>query len=170
MYEFKTLKDLYEAGAAVPKPIETTSNAILMEYIGDENLAAPTLSQVKLHESEIEPIFKEVMRNIHLMLQMGIVHGDLSAYNILYWEGEIVLIDFPQVVDIDSNPDARKILTRDIQRVCEYFEGCGMQIDHKRIAYDMWKSYGTEDADPDVVLFNILEAVSFDDYEAPEDD
>lgn len=170
MYEFTTLKKLYEAGASVPKPIETSSNAILMEYIGDSQLAAPTLSQVKLHDSEVEYLFKEVMRNIHLMLQQGIVHGDLSAYNILYWDGEIVLIDFPQVVEIDGNPHARKILERDIQRVCEYFEGCGMTIDHKRITRNLWKSYGVADADPAVILFNILEAVSFDDYEPREDD
>src|SRR5690606_23634693 len=111
----------------------------------------------------------EVMRNIDLMLQQGIIHGDLSAYNILYWNGKIMLIDFPQVVNIQNNRHARKILTRDIERVCEYFQNLGLKVDAQGIADQLWRAYGVEDADQEEVLVNMLEAVSFDDYEAPED-
>ena len=170
MYENKTLHDLFNAGASVPEPHGVSENAILMDYIGDEYGPAPTLSEVTIAPEEVEPLFKEVMRNIDIMLQQGIIHGDLSAYNILYWDGEIVLIDFPQVVNIQNNRHARKILTRDIERVCEYFQNLGLQVDEKEIANQLWKAYGTEDADPEIVMFNILEAVSFDDYEAKEYD
>lgn len=170
MYEYRTLRDLYDAGASVPEPHGVSENAILMDYIGDEYGPAPTLSEVAIAPEEVEQLFAEVMRNIDIMLQQGIIHGDLSAYNILYWDGEIVLIDFPQVVNIQSNRHARKILTRDIERVCEYFQNLGLQVDEKEIANQFWKAYGTEAIDPDIVMFNILEAVSFDDYEAKEYD
>lgn len=158
MYEHKTLHTLHEAGAAVPKPVAVAENALLMSYLGSETLPAPTLSEVRLAQDEVEPILIEVMRNIDLMLQHGFVHGDLSAYNILYWEGEITLIDFPQIVDIQSNPHAQKILKRDIQRVCDYFQGYGMHLDSVAIAEKLWHAYGAADADPDEVLFNLMEA------------
>jgi RIO kinase 1 len=170
MYEYKTLQTLYNAGADVPEPIAVAENAILMGYLGDGILPAPTLSEVRLQPEEVRPLFTKIMENLDLMLQHGLIHGDLSAFNVLYSEGDIALIDFPQVVEIQNNPHARKILTRDIQRVCEYFEGYGMRINANGIARDLWKAYGVEDADAEVVLVNIMEAVSFDDYEAPEDD
>ncbi|MGJ3238572.1 MAG: RIO1 family regulatory kinase/ATPase [Anaerolineae bacterium] len=169
MYENKTLHDLYQAGASVPEPLGVSENAILMRYIGDEHAPAPTLNEVQIPQDEVEPLFKELMRNIDLMLQHGIIHGDLSAYNILYWEGELVLIDFPQVVNIHHNQHARKILTRDVLRVCEYFQGLGLQVDGQAIADRLWRAYGKADANPDEVLINVLEAVSFDDYEPDED-
>lgn len=170
MYEYRTLRDLFDAGASVPEPHGVSENAILMDYIGDEYGPAPTLSEVSIAPEEVEPLFAEVMRNMDIMLQQGIIHGDLSAYNILYWDGEIVLIDFPQVVNIQNNRHARKILTRDIERVCEYFQNLGLQVDEVEIANTFWKAYGTEAIDPGIVMFNILEAVSFDDYEAKEYD
>jgi len=167
MYEHKTLQTLYDAGAAVPEPIAVAENAILMRYLGDENLPAPTLNEVQLHESEVQPLFKEVMRNIDLMLQQGFVHGDLSAYNMLYWQGNITLIDFPQVADIESNRHARTILERDIQRVCEYFGNLGLQVDAEQIVEGLWQAYGAEESNPEEVLVNILEAV---DYDAEDDE
>jgi RIO kinase 1 len=169
MYEYKTLRTLYDAGASVPEPIAASENALLMSYLGDGDLPAPTLSEVRLQPEEVEPLFKEVMRNIDIMLQHGIIHGDLSAYNILYWEGDIVIIDFPQVVDIQNNRNARSILKRDIQRVCDYFVNLGLKVNANEISYRLWKAYGVPDANQEEVLVNILEAVSFDDYE-PEDD
>lgn len=170
MYEHKVLRQLHEAGAAVPEPLAVAENAILMDYIGDENLPAPTLSEVRLQPDEVRPLFTEVMRNMDLMLRHGYIHGDLSAFNILYWEGDIIFIDFPQVVEIANNRHARKILTRDIERVSEYFESYGMRINANGIARDLWQAYGLPDADPDEALINRLEAVSFDDYEPREDD
>ncbi len=93
-----------------------------------------------------KPLFVEVLRNIEIMLQNGMIHGDLSAYNILYWEGEITLIDFPQVTDSHINSQAYKILERDITRVCEYFAGQGVRSDPDAIMWQLWKRYVELDA------------------------
>jgi RIO kinase 1 len=147
MYEFNTLKTLRAAGASVPQAISTAGNAILMGYCGDEHMAAPALSEVALDPDEARPLFDEVMRNIVLMLQHSMIHGDLSAYNILYWEGEVTLIDFPQVTDSRSNPHAREILERDIVRVCDYFARQGVESDPQRIFHRLWKRYVELDAE-----------------------
>lgn len=141
MHEYTTLARLYRAGAAVPEPFASSSNAILMRYIGDEHRAAPTLHETKLDRAEAEHLFHEVLRNIELMLQHNMIHGDLSAYNILYWEGNITLIDFPQVTDSRANSQARFILQRDITRVCEYFFRRGVACDPRAIMADLWQSY-----------------------------
>jgi RIO kinase 1 len=143
MYEFTAMEQLYEAGGAVPRPIASSPNAILMSYHGDERMAAPTLNTVALERDEAEALFREVLRNIELMLQHDLIHGDLSAYNILYWApegppGEITLIDFPQVVNLRSNPKARFVLERDIQRICEYFAQQGVPCDAAAIMHDIW--------------------------------
>lgn len=165
MYEYNTLNTLYDAGGAVPQAFAVSENALLMSYFGDENLPAPTLNEVTLEASEVERLFKEVMRNVHLMLQHNMIHGDLSAYNILYWQGDIVLIDFPQVVDIRTNPDAKAILQRDIRRVCEYFQQQGLRLHPERIARRLWGTYGAPDDNPDEVLTNLLEALEYDEEE-----
>jgi RIO kinase 1 len=142
MHEHKTLQRLYEAGAAVPRPWAIGNNVILMGYIGDETLAAPTLNTVRLEADEAVPLFQEVLRNVELMLQLGLVHADLSAYNVLYWEGEITLIDFPQVTDLHANRNVGFILRRDITRVCEYFAQRGVECDPVALADDLWYRYG----------------------------
>ena len=80
------------------------------------------------------------------MLAQERVHGDLSAYNILYWEGAITVIDFPQVVDCTANGDAYSILQRDVQRVCDYFYRQGVQNDPSAILDELWRRY-VEDED-----------------------
>jgi RIO kinase 1 len=139
MYEYTTLERLHTAGAAVPKPWGVNDNAIMMEYIGDEYEAGPALNEVRLDPDEVEPLFRETLRNIELMLNMNLIHGDLSAYNILYWDGKITLIDFPQVSNSRANDKARFILGRDITRVCQYFSGQGLDCDAEAILNDMWQ-------------------------------
>lgn len=156
MYEYTTLELLHRAGAAVPKPIAVSSNAILMQYIGGAYGAAPTLQEVTLDADEVEPLYRKVMRNVELMLRYGRIHGDLSAYNILYWEGNITLIDFPQVVNSRVskethifgsrvNPDAYAILQRDVTRVCEYFARYGRRTDTERLTQSLWRRYAETD-------------------------
>lgn len=142
MFEYTTLQRLYQAGAAVPQPVASNTNAILMGYQGDASLAAPMLQEIRLEEDEVKPLFEDVLHNVELMLQREIIHGDLSAYNILYWEGEITLIDFPQVVNLYSNPHAYSILERDIRRVSEYFMRQGLTCDPAVIVDDLWARYG----------------------------
>ena len=141
-YEFQTLELLHAAGADVPKPYAMEKNAILMDYIGDLEMAAPTLNTVTLDADEVKPLFERVIRNIDLLLINERIHGDLSAYNILYWEGDITLIDFPQVVQPESNPAAWTIFLRDVMRVCQYFASQGLKHDARRLATDLWTSHG----------------------------
>ncbi len=141
-YEFQTLETLHQAGADVPRPYALEKNAILMEYIGDMDLAAPTLNSVSLEPEEVKPLFERVLRDIDLLLTHRRIHGDLSAYNILYWEGDITMIDFPQVVQPDSNPAAWSIFLRDITRICQYFASQGLRRDPRRLAADLWTSHG----------------------------
>ncbi len=148
MYEYTSLQKLYAAGAAVPQPIASAENALLMGYCGDENMAAPALSEVSLDQDEAKPLFVEALRNIEVLLQNGIIHGDLSAYNILYWQDAITLIDFPQVTYTHNNSNAYMILERDITRVCDYFadQGVSAAEDPQTIMWRMWKRYVELDA------------------------
>jgi RIO kinase 1 len=75
------------------------------------------------------------------MLDNHLIHGDLSAYNILYWEGDIYLIDFPQMVEARHNPHAYELLERDITRVCEYFSSLGIERDPVGLARGLWEPY-----------------------------
>jgi RIO kinase 1 len=139
--EFRVQSTLFEAGANVPRPIGHNGNTILMDYVGDESLPAPTLSDVSLARDEARGLFRLVIDNIRLMLENHCVHGDLSAYNILYWEEAISIIDFPQVVDARSNPNARVLLQRDVKRVCGYFARFKVESDPERIVRDLWIPY-----------------------------
>jgi RIO kinase 1 len=142
MHEYTALERLYQVGATVPQPVASGENAILMSYHGDGQVAAPTLNQVTLERDEAETLFQEVLRNIDLMLQHNLIHGDLSAFNILYWDGKITLIDFPQVTDLHANDNAYFILRRDVQRVCEYFARQGVDCDAAAVMDERWYLYG----------------------------
>lgn len=146
MYEYTTLQKLYAAGASVPKPFAASENAILMNYHGDATRGAPTLHETALERHEAKQLYEATIGNIEIMLQNGIVHGDLSAYNILYDAGKIVLIDFPQIVFVQGNASARFILNRDINRICEYFESQGVHTHPYAIFKRLWSQYGAVDA------------------------
>src|SRR5215208_6353104 len=141
-YEFQTLEILLAAGADVPKPYAMEKNAILMDYIGDFGNATPPLNTVTLDPDEVTPLFERVIWNIDLLLSNQRIHGDLSAYNILYWESDIALIDFPQVVPPESNPAAWTIFLRDVTRVCQYFNSQGMGTNPRKLAADLWTAHG----------------------------
>jgi RIO kinase 1 len=140
-HEFTTLQTLHEAGADVPIPYATSNNAILMGYVGGTDMAAPVLSDVSLTRNEARRLFERVLRNIEIMLRSNRIHGDLSAYNILYWDGAITLIDFPQAISPQTNSNAYRIFTRDVARVCEYFAHQGVRSDPRKLAADLWTSH-----------------------------
>jgi RIO kinase 1 len=156
MHEYVALEQLYRSGGAVPRPVDASENAILMSYHGDEHMPAPTLNTITLEPREAERLFQEVLRNVDLMLEHGLIHGDLSAYNILYWAadgaaGEITLIDFPQVTDLHDNSRARFILERDITRICEYFAQQGLLCDPQALTQQRWARH-VEAPDPQDLL------------------
>jgi RIO kinase 1 len=141
MHEFTLLQTLHAQGGDVPEPIEHAEQALLMEFIGDELDAAPTLNDVEIPSSDAQRLFERVIFNVELLLGLGWVHGDLSPYNLLYHQGRLVLIDFPQVVDCQNNPRARGIFERDIERVAQYFERVGWSVDPRQLANELWSKH-----------------------------
>jgi RIO kinase 1 len=141
MHEYGVQRELFDDGADVPRPIAQRGNTILMDYVGDDWGPAPTLSEISLAHEEAQPLLDRVLENVRLMLSHHYVHGDLSAYNILYWEGEITIIDFPQMVDARKNQNAYSLLQRDIQRVCAYFVRYGATAHPDELSTDLWDNY-----------------------------
>jgi len=137
-HEFRTLKILHAAGCDVPTPYASDHNAILMDFVGDDSMGAPTLNGISLNIKDARILFEQVLHNLDLMLASQRVHGDLSAYNILYWEDAITFIDFPQSINPNRNPNAYSIFQRDVFRICEYFTTQGLKIDPLGLAEDLW--------------------------------
>jgi RIO kinase 1 len=140
-HEFETLRQLHALGSDVPKPLRMVGSAILMEYVGDDEVAAPKLKEVELQPDEVRPLFNRMMHNIEVWLANDLVHGDLSAYNVLYWDGSITVIDFPQAVDPRANLSALDLLQRDIDNICRYWSGYGVRSDPNRIAQHLWQRF-----------------------------
>ncbi|MDI7277093.1 MAG: RIO1 family regulatory kinase/ATPase, partial [Anaerolineae bacterium] len=126
---------------SVPRPLALGDNAMLMEYVGDLSTPAPTLNQVALSRSEAGRLFARLMEEVERMLAAGRVHADLSAYNVLYWKGEVRLIDFPQAIDPEVHPNASPIFRRDVTRLCQHFRRYGIARDAAALADELWARY-----------------------------
>jgi len=137
--EVGVLTKLQKVGAITPKVYASGENAILMTYLGDEGMAAPPLDSVTLKHDEARKLFNLLVDNIKLMLANDVVHGDLSAFNVLYWEGQIHIIDFPQAVSPYKNPQAYHFFQRDVTRICEYFERYGIERSPFGLAKAIWR-------------------------------
>ncbi len=138
-HEVQTLDTLWSAGADVPRVLTHSENAILMEYIGDERQAAPTLQGVTLDEDEATRALDRLLRNVLTMLSCFVVHADLSPYNVLYWNDEVRVIDMPQAVDALRHPQAYELFARDVDRLVAYFGRQGLVIDSGSLALDLWR-------------------------------
>lgn len=154
-HEFSTLKTLHAAGADVPRAFACENNALLIGYVGNENAAGTTLQAVQLGSNEARLLFQRLIKNVELMLANNIIHGDLSAYNVLYWEGAITIIDFPQAISPEQNPSSFKIFERDVTRLCEYFfrykKNIPQSANPHKLAVDLWTAYNhrlVPDIDP----------------------
>ena len=141
MYEFNALKQLFDDGCAVPRPWSASHNAIVMDYIGTAQAPAAPLARLSLDPAEASALLDQALHSINLMLQRGLIHGDLSAYNILYQDGQLTLIDFPQIVRVGVNRHSEALFWRDVTRVCSYFRGQGVRCDPDAIAAEMWSRY-----------------------------
>ena len=133
--EFQTMRMLHAAGADVPEVFSQSNGAILMEYFGDEEAAAPMLNRVTLPREHADRSLRQIIDNITLWLANDLVHGDLSPYNLLYWEDRIVAIDFPQAVDSRINPKARSVARprsgKRLRIFCEIRNSCGRDADRE---------------------------------------
>jgi RIO kinase 1 len=139
--EWRTLSELYKAGADVPRPLSHSGRVILMEYLGDEEGAAQTLNAVQLEREECERVFNVLVRNIELMLACDRIHSDLSAFNVLYRDGDVRIIDFPQAVDPRFNSSALTLLDRDVDRICQYAARSGVIADGPAIVRELWSRF-----------------------------
>jgi RIO kinase 1 len=96
---------------------------------------------VRLEPHAARLLWKRLLDNVELMLAHDRVHGDLSAYNVLYWNGHAKIIDLPQAVDPYVNPEAFGLLGRDVERVCQYFARYGVKSDPGQITRQWWERH-----------------------------
>lgn len=137
-YEYRALVALHAAGLPVPKPVSIGSNAILMEYIGELDFPAPALNETSLTRRQARQAFDEILDAIERMLGLGWIHADLSSYNVLYWNDRPVIIDFPQAINPWQNKEAWDIFSRDVTRICQYFERYRIHCDPLQKASQIW--------------------------------
>lgn len=139
--EYTVLQRLYNAGADVPRPIDTGGRAIIMEFVGDDEGPAELLNAVRPERDEAESLYAAMLHNIELLLACHVIHGDLSPFNVLYNAGRLTIIDFPQSVDPRLNPNARQLLHRDVENVSRYFARRGVYTSPEWFAEDLWNRY-----------------------------
>lgn len=139
--EWEALSSLHAAGTDVPAPIARSSGAMLMEYLGDDDGPAPQLVRVRLEGTEAQEAYERVLWNVERFLERDRVHGDLSAHNVLWWEGRVRVIDFPQSVDARMSPRAREYLMRDLEQVDRYFRGCGAKVRGAEFGEEVWRRF-----------------------------
>jgi RIO kinase 1 len=127
--EWESLKRLWSLGLPVPYPVQIDGTELLMEWITHDGDSAPRLAQTRPQRALLESYFAQVRDVLAELAQNGIVHGDLSAYNILAAGERLVIIDLPQVVDLVGNPAGPDFLLRDCTNVCTWFRARGLEVD-----------------------------------------
>jgi RIO kinase 1 len=128
-HEYDTLRRLWHAGASVPYPVEECPHGFLMQYVGTPSAAAPRLADVRLGRDEAAAILDRLVDELRVFAREGIVHGDLSAYNVLMLHGRPWIIDLPQALDLYTDPTGPELFARDVVNVCTYFRKIGVQCD-----------------------------------------
>jgi RIO kinase 1 len=127
--EMTMLEHAWASGASVPYPVERTDDGVVMEFIGEGLVAAPRLAQAPLAADEVASAWEQLLTSLRALTAAGIVHADLSAYNLLWWRGRVVLIDLPQAVEFTTNTDAPELLHRDLANVAGWFVRHGLEVD-----------------------------------------
>lgn len=133
-HEYLQLWELYRAGLPVPKPMlgpdasdmVDAGRVVLMEFLGDRDAAAPRLSDNRLAPEDAETAWRQSVEILIELAKLGKVHGDYSTYNLLWWQGKVFVIDFPQMADIQENPNALLLLQRDVISLCKSFKKQGI--------------------------------------------
>lgn len=135
--EFEVLGRLWRAGVSVPYPVQRLGREIMLEYLGDESQAAPRLIHFRGSRQEFEGLYRQLVVNLTLMTEVGVVHSDLSPYNLLVWDGRLYIIDLPQAVDPILNPDGLALLERDVLNACGWFQKKGVPADPSEVLADL---------------------------------
>ncbi len=120
--EFKNLQQADSAGIRVPKPYSFFRNVLVMEYLGEPPLPAPLFAESEVNESDYTWVFKTVSK---LYKRAGLVHADLSEFNIFKWGTERIIFDFGSAV-LFSHPEAVQFLRRDITNMVRFFRKRGI--------------------------------------------
>ena len=140
--EVNMINRLQRAGVRVPKPYCFESGILVMEMITDtDHSPAPRLGEVKLDIEVARKIYDHLIQEIIRMLCAGIVHGDLSEFNILLGSDGPVIIDFPQSVDTAHNNNARELLLRDVQNIHDFMLSYDPQFIACPYGEEMWDLY-----------------------------
>ncbi len=135
--EFDMLERMARAGVTVPLPVSRTTDGLLMQYIGDRTMAAPRLVQAGLSRAGLQQAATMLVDNLHRMVGAGVVHADLSVFNLLWWEDVLFVIDVPQAVDIGTNAQAFEFLHRDLENVGTWFRSKGVALDAEDVFRDL---------------------------------
>ncbi|PAU62428.1 PA4780 family RIO1-like protein kinase [Pseudomonas indica] len=151
--EVAALFRLANAGVRVPKPYDFLDGVLLMELVQDEyGDAAPRLNDVELHPDDAREYHAFMIGEIVKMLCAGLVHGDLSEFNVLLGPDGPVIIDLPQAVDAAGNNHAFRMLERDVGNMAAYFGRFAPELRYTRYAKEMWALYEAGKLTPDTRL------------------
>ena len=151
--EVDALYLLANAGVRVPKPYGCFDGVLLMELVSDEaGNVAPRLGDVSMDEEQALEDHAIVMQYVVMMLCAGIVHGDLSEFNVLVDDCGPVIIDLPQAVDASANNNAEVMLARDIANMTTYYGQFAPQLLGSNYAKEIWALYEDGALKPDTVL------------------
>ena len=135
-HEFEVLGRLWEAGAPVPYPVQRLGLEMMIELVGDEAQPAPRLIDAQLDPGALESLREQAIDAIRTMTRCGIVHADLSPYNVLVHDGRLYLIDFPQAV-APQDPDGLALLRRDVVNLLGWLDRRGARCDPEAVFADL---------------------------------
>jgi RIO kinase 1 len=148
--EVDALYRLARAGVRVPEPYGCFDGVLLMELITDENGdVAPRLNEVSMSAEQAREDHALMMHYVMCMLCAGLVHGDLSEFNVLVDENGPVIIDLPQAVDAAANNNARSMLERDVKNMSDYYGLFAPELRNSHYAEEMWALYEEGQLHPD---------------------
>jgi RIO kinase 1 len=151
--EVDALYRLAAAGVRVPQPYNFSDGVLLMELVtGDDGDVAPRLNDVALTAEESRTYHDLLIKQVVRMLCAGIVHGDLSEYNVLIGSDGPVIIDLPQAVDAAGNNHAFAILERDINNLAAYFGRYAPELLATDYGMDIWSHYQNGELHPEIEL------------------
>lgn len=151
--EVDALYQLANAGVSVPEPYNFYEGVLLMELVVDaDGHAAPRLNDISLTAEQARLHHQGLIQEVVRMLCAGIVHGDLSEFNILMSERGPVIIDLPQAVDAAANNNAREMLERDVNNLKDYFGHFAPDLLSSEYAKEMWALYARGELKPDTAL------------------
>jgi RIO kinase 1 len=129
--EFAALSRLWTLGVKVPYPVQLRGTELMLEFIGDPETGegAPRLAQTRPSPELLADLWRQLVDALTVLARCGVAHGDLSPYNLMVHDDQLVMIDLPQIVDVIANPAGRDFLARDVRNVANWFTARGMDID-----------------------------------------